>query len=96
MNKDALARESNVVNYATGQSNESRLRSTIYISGKSQKFALGGGQGKPKGGHQLMADGQPRGSPSSIRSPISKTMIINLGERTQTSRFPAGVLRGSD
>lgn len=91
-NKDNMARESNVVNYATNESNESRLRSTIYISGKSQKFALGGKHAQSN----ARVEGA-RASPSSIRSPIKKTMIINLGERTQTSNFPSGqVLNGTE
>ena len=41
----AMARESNLVNYATN-GDESHLRSTIFISGKDQKYKLGDNRGK--------------------------------------------------
>ena len=49
------------------------MRSTMYITGKSQRFVL---QNKAKKETQV--------SPNANNSPIGKTMIINLGERTQT------------
>ena len=37
---NTAAKESNIVNYATNEGSDSRMRSTMYITGKSQKFAL--------------------------------------------------------
>ena len=66
-----MARESNIVNYATNEGSESRLRSTMYITGRSQRFALNASKNRA---------GRPGG-----HSPIGNTMIINLGDRTQTN-----------
>ena len=41
---NTMAKESNIVNYgATNEGSDSRMRSTMYITGKSQKFALPNG-----------------------------------------------------
>lgn len=70
-----IAQESNIVNYEVNDGSVSRLRSTMYITGQNKKkYALKNGQQKTKG------------SPSKKANPsIGGTMIINLGDRTQTN-----------
>ena len=74
---NTAARESNIVNYETNESNAGRLRSTMYITGKSQRFAIKQGQKKTSANKSI--------SPNQKSTNIGKTMIINLGERTQTN-----------
>jgi len=70
-NNPVAGRESNVVNYATNEGSQSRMRSTMYITGKSQKFALNANRAT-----------RNNAKLSDSHSPIGKTMIINLGDRT--------------
>ena len=65
-----IARDSHVVNFATADGSDSRLHSTMYVTGKSQKFAL------KKNTQQ---------SGNSPRANKKTTMVINLGERTLTN-----------
>ena len=69
-----MARESNIVNYGTAEGTDSRMRSTMYITGKSQKFKIATGKNSKNSNYPVNAS-------------ISKTMIINLGDRTVTSNF---------
>lgn len=75
------ARESNIVNYDTNEgSAQPRLRSTMYITGKNQRFAIKQGHKKTSVTKSNNKSPSPRNNPN-----IGKTMIINLGERTQTN-----------
>ena len=74
---NTMARESNIVNYGTADGTDSRMRSTMYITGKSQKFKIATGKNS-------------KNSNQPVNASISKTMIINLGDRTVTNKFDFG------
>lgn len=69
---NTLTRESKAV-YATNDANDSRLRSTMYITGKSQRF--------PIKASNLRVNQAIPGAPS----PPQQSMVINLGERTESN-----------
>ena len=60
------------MNQGSGDVSQSRMKLTMYITGKSQKFALNPTATK-------------NGQRSNEHNPTLSTMIINLGDRTHTN-----------
>jgi len=87
-NPNTRGRESKAVHH-TVDGNESQMHSTMYITGKSQRFKL----------NTLRLPGVKGTSPQGQNSPLAKAVVINLGERTAnnfTSKETDMLVGGTD